>query len=55
MKQSLISFWKESKLIISKKLLEAFEKVPREDLDPVVMIGFSGSDGFKNLQPYLTV
>src|SRR3989344_2454045 len=31
MKHSLISFWKESKLITSKKLLEAFEKVPRED------------------------
>ena len=31
MKQSLISFWKENKIITSKKLLEAFEKVPRED------------------------
>lgn len=25
------------------------QKVPREDLDPVVMIGFSGSDGFKKV------
>ena len=30
MKSSLISFWKENKIIHSEKLLEAFRKVPRE-------------------------
>lgn len=31
MKQSLIDFWKENKIIKSKKLLDAFKKTPRED------------------------
>lgn len=31
MKQALLNFWKESKLIKSKKLLEAFKEVPREN------------------------
>jgi len=31
MKQTLLNFWKQNKLITSKKLLKAFEKIPRED------------------------
>ena len=31
MKQSLIHFWEENKIITSKKLIEVFKKVPREN------------------------